>query len=95
MKYDSRQFGQLIIGMPSITSMDLPRPKLRVTSRRRTPGRPHDAQRLVNAAFDFASRLVALARNDRAGEDDVFEIDAREVVMVKFFGSVDRQSITQ
>lgn len=123
VKYDSPQCRQMNMGMPSITSMSLPWPTSRLTSRCRTPGRPHDAQRLVDAidgddkdvsgpadfddrfdfpavegvaaddTLDFASLAVALVRDDRASEDDAFEIDVGELGILKFFGGVDGQII--
>jgi hypothetical protein len=44
VKYASPQWGHDHKGIPSITISDAPRPKLRVTSRRCTPVRPHAAQ---------------------------------------------------
>ncbi len=38
---------------------------------------------------------VALPLDDFAGEKDVFEIEDREVVIVKFFGSVDGHNVVQ
>lgn len=38
---------------------------------------------------------VALALNDFAGKDDIFEIEDREVVIVKLFRSVERHNLVQ
>jgi hypothetical protein len=125
VKYDSPQCGHDHKGMPSITSSDGPRPKLRVTSRCCTPVRPHPAQRRLDAAdgddeeipvrgnlndriggdtpegvaaddvLDFARLPVALALDDRAREDNVFEIKDGEVVIIKFLRRVDRHGIVQ
>jgi hypothetical protein len=111
--------------MPSITSSDDPRPKLRVTSRCCTPVRPHAAQRdsgtidrddgeipvwgdlddrfggdvaervAADDIFDFARLPVALALDDRAREDNVFEIEDSEVVIIKFLRYMDRHGIVQ
>ena len=45
--------------------------------------------------FDFARLPVALALDDRAREDNVFEIEDGEVVIVKFLRRVDRHGIVQ
>lgn len=125
VKYDSPQCGHDHKGMPSITSSDGPRPKLRVTSRCCTPTRPHAAQRSLGAVdgddeeipvrgelgdrfcgdtaervasddiFNFARLPVALALDDRAREDNVFEIKDGEIVIVKFLRRVDGYSIVQ
>jgi hypothetical protein len=125
VKYDSPQCGHDHKGMPSITSSDGPRPKLRVTSRCCTPVRPHAAQRRLGTVdgdgeeiavrgnlndcfcpdvaervasddiFDFARFPVALALDDRAREDDTFEIKDGEIVIVKFLRGVDRHRIVQ
>ena len=125
VKYDSLQCGHDHTGMPSITSSDGPRPKLRVTSRCCTPARPHAAQRSLGVVarddeeipirgnlddrfgggiaegvasddiFDFARLPVALALDDRACEDNVFEIEDGEVVIIKFLRCVDRHGIVQ
>jgi hypothetical protein len=125
VKYDSPQCGHDHKGMPSITNRDGPRPKLRVTSRRLTPARPHAAQRNLDAVdgddeeiavrgdlndrfcgdtaervssddiFDFARLAVALALDDRAREDNVFEIKDGEIVIVKFLRRVDGHGIVQ
>lgn len=125
MKYDSPQCGHNHKGIPSITIRDGPRPKLRVTSRRCTPVRPHAAQRGLGTVdgdgeeiavrgdlndcfcpdttegvasddiFDFARLPVALALNDRAREDNVFEIEDGEIVIFKFLRRVDRHGIVQ
>jgi len=111
--------------MPSITSSDGPRPKLRVTSRRCTPVRPHAAQRRLGTVdgdgeeiavrgdlndcfrrdiaegvasddiFDFARLPVALALDDRAREDNAFEIEDGEIVIFKFLRRVDGHGIVQ
>jgi len=39
-------------------------------------------------AFDFAGLGVALALRDLPREDDVLEVEDREVVIFKFFGGV-------
>ena len=125
MKYDSPQCGHDHEGIPSITISDGPRPKLRVTTRCRTPVRPHAAQRgLVTVdgegeeiavrgdlddrfcwdaaergasddIFDFARLPVALALDDCAREDNVFEIEDGEIVIFKFLRRVDRHGIVQ
>ena len=41
-----------------------------------------------NDAFDLAGLRIALAFDDLAREDDVFEIEDREVVIFKLFGCV-------
>jgi len=38
---------------------------------------------------------VALALDDLAGEKDVFEVEDREVVIVKFFNSVNGHNVVQ
>lgn len=111
--------------MPSITSSEGPRPKLRVTCRSCTPIRPHAAQRGLDAVdgddeeipvrgkfddrfcrdftervaaddvFDFACLPVALALDDCARKDEVFEIEDGEIVIVKFLRRVDRHGIVQ
>jgi len=43
--------------------------------------------------FDFARLPVALALDDRAREDNVFEIEDGEVVIVKFLRRMDRHCI--
>ncbi len=98
---------------------DDPRPKLRVTSRRCTPVRLHEAQRgLVTVdgegeeiavrgdlnggfrwdtaecvasddIFDLPRLPVALAFDDCACEDNVFEIEDGEIVIFKFLCCVD------
>jgi hypothetical protein len=45
--------------------------------------------------LDLSRFSVALAFNDFAGKDDVFEIEDREIVIVKFFRSVERNDIVQ
>lgn len=125
VKYDSPQCGHDQSGIPSITSSDGPRPKLRVTSRCCTPVRPHAAQRSLGAVdrddeespvrgnfddrfggeiaeriasddiFDFARLPVALALDDRAREDDAFEIENGEIFIVKFLRRMDRHGIVQ
>ncbi len=42
----------------------------------------------LDNALDFARFAVALARGDAAGEDDVFEVEDGEVVIVKFIRCV-------
>ncbi len=71
------------MGMPSTTSNDLPLPKLRVTRRRCTPERPHDAHTpldevdrddVENARMaDFDDRL-GLAVIERLASDDDFRL---------------------
>lgn len=125
VKYDSPQCGHDHKGMPSITSSDDPRPKLRVTSRRCTPARPHAAQRSSGAVdrddeeipsrgnlddrfgggiaedvaaddiFDFVRLPVALALDDRVREDNIFEIEDGEVVIIEFLRRMDRHGIVQ
>jgi hypothetical protein len=125
VKYDSPQCGHDQNGMPSITSSDGPRPKLRVTSRSCTPARPHAAQRSLGEVdgkdeeitvrgelddrfredttervasddiFDFTRLPVALALDDCAREDDVFEIKDGEIVIVKFLHRVNGHGIVQ
>lgn len=60
--------------MPSITSSDGPRPKLRVTSRCCTPVRPHAAQRGLGAV-DREDEEIPVRGNldDRFGSDDIFD----------------------
>jgi hypothetical protein len=45
--------------------------------------------------FDFARLPVALAPDDRAREDNVFEIEDGEIVILKFLRRVDRHGIVQ
>ena len=45
--------------------------------------------------LDFACLSVALAGNDFAREEDIFEVEDREVVIVKFFRGVERHRIVQ
>ena len=45
--------------------------------------------------FDFARLPVALALDDRAREDNVFEIEDGEIVIIKFLRRVDRHGIVQ
>ena len=125
VKYDSPQCGHDHKGIPSITISDGPRPKLRVTSRRCTPVRPHAAQCSLGAVdgdgeeiavrgdlddgfrwdtvecaasddiFNFTRLPVALAFDDRAREDNVFEIEDGEIVIFKFLRRVDGHGIVQ
>jgi hypothetical protein len=125
VKYDPPQCGHDHKGIPSITISVDPHPKLRVTSRRCTPVRPHAAQRGLGAVdrgdkesplrgnlddrfggdvvervatddtFDFARAPVALALDDRACEDNVFEIEGGEIVIFKFLRRVDGHGIVQ
>lgn len=111
--------------MPSITSSDGPRPKLRVTERCCTPVRPHAAQRgldtvdgddeeiAVRGDFDdrfgedtvervasddilnFTRLPITLALDDRAREDNVFEVEDGEVVIFKFLRRMDGHGIVQ
>ena len=113
------------MGMFSTTRSREPRPKLRVTLRSSTPGRPQETQRRLDkvdrddeevakraepdnrfgldsterdATHDelaFVRSVVALTRDDFAGEKDVFEIEDRKVVIVKFFGSVDGYDVIE
>jgi hypothetical protein len=81
VKYDSPQCGHDHMGMPSTTSNDLPLPKLRVTRRRCTPKRPHEAHTpldeverddVENARVaDFDDRF-GLAAIERPASDDDF-----------------------
>ena len=81
VKYDSPQRGHDHKGMPSITSSDGPRPKLRVTSRCCTPARPHAAHRSLDA-IDGDDEEIPVRRDfdDRFGRgveeslasDDIF-----------------------
>jgi len=75
VKYDSPQYGHDHKGMPSITSSDDPRPKLRVTSRRCTPARPHEAQRWLST-IDGNDEEIPV----RGNLDDRFCKDAAERV---------------
>ena len=43
----------------------------------------------------FACFSVALSFNDLAREEDAFEVEYREVVIVQFFGSVERYGVIQ
>jgi hypothetical protein len=125
VKYDSPQCGHDHNGIPSITISESPRPKLRVTSRRCTPVRPHAAQwglvaidgegeeiavrgdldngfrgdiidrGAADDIFDFARLPVALALDDCAREDDVFEIADGEMVIFKFLRRMDGHGIVQ
>ena len=45
--------------------------------------------------LDFTCFSVALAGNDFAREEDIFEVKDREVVIVKFFRGVERHCIVQ
>ena len=111
--------------MFSTTRSEGPRPKLRVTRRSCTPGRPHEAHSMLDkgdgddeevakraelddcfslepfdrdAAGDvlaFARLAVALALDDFANEEDVFEIEDREIVIVKFFRSMNGHDVVQ
>lgn len=49
----------------------------------------------VDGELDLSRFPVALALDDFAGKDDVFEIEDREVVIVKLFRSVERNNIIQ
>jgi len=73
VKYDSPQCGHDHRGIPSITISDGPRPKLRVTSRCRTPVRPHAAQRGL-VTVDGEGEEIAI----RGDFDDRFCWDAAE-----------------
>ena len=44
-------------------------------------------------AFDFARLAVALALDDLARENDAFEVEDREIVIVKLFCGVDGDDI--
>ena len=48
-----------------------------------------------NDAFNFPGFSVALAFDDLAGEDDVFEVEDREVVIVKFLHSMHGDHVAQ
>ncbi len=45
--------------------------------------------------LNLTALAVALALNDLPREDDVFEIENREVVIFKFFGGMDRNDIVE
>lgn len=45
--------------------------------------------------FGFARFAIFLALNDVASEDDVFEIEDREVVIFQFFGGVEGYDVVQ
>ena len=45
--------------------------------------------------FALVRLVVALALDDFAGEKDIFEIEDRKVVIVKFFYSVDEHNVVQ
>ena len=45
--------------------------------------------------FDFARLAVALALDDRARENNVFEIEDSEVLIIKFLSRMDRHGIVQ
>ena len=75
VKYDSPQRGHDHKGMPSITSSDGPRPKLRVTSRCCTPFRPHAAQRSLDAVDGDDEEIPV-----RGDFDDRFDEDTAEGV---------------
>ena len=83
VKYDSPQRGHDHMGMPSTTGKDLPLPKLRVTRRRCTPARPHEAHTPLDEVErdDVENRRVAdfddrfgLAAIERPASDDDFSL---------------------
>ena len=49
----------------------------------------------VDNELCFVRPSVALSFNDLAREDDVFEVEYREIVIVKFFGSVEGNCVVQ
>lgn len=49
----------------------------------------------LDDALDFARFNVALARGDAAGEDDVFEVEDGELVIVKFIRSVGGNDVVE
>ncbi len=80
VKYDSPQRGHDHKGMPSITSSDGPRPKLRVTSRCCTPFRPHAAQRSLDAVDGDDEEIPARGDfDDRFGEDAAERIASDDI----------------
>jgi hypothetical protein len=111
--------------MPSMTRRSLPLPKVRVTLRRWSPGRPHEAQARsdkvdrddveragraefddrfglvagerapADDALDLAGLAVPLSLDKFAREDNAFEIEDRDVVIFKFFSSVNGYDIVQ
>lgn len=90
MKYDSPQCGHDHTGIPSITISDGPRPKLRVTSRRCTPVRPHAAQRgLVTVDGEGEEIAVRGDLDDRfcwgaaecVASDDIFDFACLPVAL--------------
>jgi len=113
------------MGMPSITKSVSPLPKVRVTRRNSTPGRPHEAhsgldevdrddvENAREADFDncfglavvegaaaddnfrFAGFPVFLTLDDGTGEEDVFEIEDREVFIFQLFSSVNGYNVVQ
>ncbi len=73
-----------------------PRPKRRVTSRCGTSVCPHAAQRSLDAGDrDDEESPVRGNFDDRAREDDAFEIDDSEIVIVKFLHRMDRHGRVQ
>ena len=88
-KYDSPQCGHDHMGMPSITSSSFPVPKLRVTRRNWTPGRPQDAHSASGEVDRDDEELP------RVTDLDIFEIEDREIVIFKFFGCVKGYDVVQ
>ena len=80
VKYDSPQRGHDHKGMPSITSSDGPRPKLRVTSRCCTPVRPHAAQRSLDAIDGDDEEIPVRGDfDDRFGEDTAERVASDDI----------------
>ena len=80
MKYDSPQRGHDHKGIPSITSSDGPRPKLRVTARCCTPVRPHAAQRSLDGVDGDDEEIPARGDfDDRFGEDTAERIASDDI----------------
>ena len=70
--------------MPSITSSDGPRPKLRVTVRCCTPARPHAAQRGLDTVDGDDEEIAVRFGKDtveRFASDDVFNFTALVVAL--------------
>ena len=85
MKYDSPQCGQDHIGIPSTTRRNAPLPNVRATRRSRAPARPPEAHN----GLGFARCAIFLALDDAAREEDIFEIEDREIVIFQFFGGAE------
>ena len=111
--------------MPSITKSVSPLPKVRVTRRNSTPGRPHEAhsgldevdrddvENAREADFDncfglaiveraapddifrFTSFPVFLTLDDGTREEDVFEIEDREVFIFQLFSSMNGYNVVE